>query len=163
MLYWGFGLLAAALLLVVIEVFIPSGGLIAFVSAGSSIAGVYCLFRVSPMWGFIGIACVMVLGPMSFAFALRVWPSTPIGRKMMGERTPEQQEADRQAELRERERIASLVGAEGLVLSDLRPVGIVQIGNDRLNALADTALIKSGARVRVTAVESNQIKVRAIT
>jgi membrane-bound ClpP family serine protease len=163
MLFWGLGLLAAALLLVIIEVFVPSGGLIAFVAAGSAIAGVYCLFRVSPMWGVIGILCVLILGPLTFSFALRVWPSTPIGRKMMGEKSPEQLEAERKAETQERERLASLIGAEGVVLTDLRPVGVVQIGSDRFDALAESAFIRAGTRVRVSVVQSNQIKVRAIT
>ncbi len=163
MLYWGLGLLAAALLLVVIEVFVPSGGLIAFVAAGAAIAGVYCLFTVSVTWGVIGILCVVVLGPVAFGFALRVWPSTPIGRKMMGEKTPEQLEAERLNELKERERLAILIGAEGVVLTDLRPVGTVQVGSERFEALAETAYIRAGTKVRVTVVESNQIKVRAIT
>ena len=162
MLFWGLGLLAAALLLVVIEVFVPSGGLIAFISAGSAIAGVFCLFKVSPTWGLIGILCVVILGPLTFSFALRVWPSTPMGRKMMGEQTPEQIEAARQAELKERERLASLIDAEGVVLTDLRPVGVVQIGGERFDALAESAFIRAGTKVKVTVVASNQIKVRAI-
>lgn len=163
MLFWGLGLLAAALLLVVIEVFVPSGGLIAIISTGCAIAGIYCLFRVSPTWGIIGILCVIFMGPAAFAFALRVWPSTPIGRKMMGTKSAEQVEAEKLAELKERERLAALVGAEGVVLTDLRPVGVVQIGTQRYDALAEASFIRAGTKVRVTVVEPNQIKVRAIT
>ena len=163
LLFWGLGLLAAAMLLVIIEVFVPSGGLISLIATGCAVGGVYCLFRYSTMWGVIGICCVAVLGPLTFAFALRVWPSTPIGRRMMGEKAPEQREAERLGELREKERLASLVGAEGVVLADLRPVGIVLIGSERFNALADTSLIRAGTKVKVTVAESNQIKVRAVS
>jgi len=163
MLYWGLGLLAASLLLVVIEVFVPSGGIISFLAMGTAAAGVYCLFRVSPTWGIIGILCVIILGPAAFAFALRVWPSTPMGKKMMGEKTPAQVEAERLAELKERERLTAMIGAEGVVLTDLRPVGVVQIGTQRMDALAESSFIRAGTKVRVTVVEPNQIKVRAIT
>ena len=163
MLVWGLGLLAAALLLVVVEVFVPSGGVIAFVATGAAVAGVYCLFRVSVSWGIIGILAVIVLGPLAFGFALRIWPSTPMGRKMLGERPPEQVEAEKLAELKERERLAALVGAEGLVLMDLRPVGIVEVQGQRFEAKSETSIIRAGTRVRVTMVEPNQIRVRAVT
>jgi membrane-bound ClpP family serine protease len=163
MLFWGLGLLAASLLLVIIEVFVPSGGMIALLAGGSAIAGVYCLFRVDWTWGVIGIASVLILGPLAFSFALRVWPSTPMGRKMMGEKTPEQLEAERLAEANERDRLAALVGAEGVVLTDLRPVGVVQIDGNRFDALAESAFIRAGTKVKVTVVQPNQIKVRAIS
>lgn len=163
MMIWGLGLLALALLLVVVEVFVPSGGIIAFVATGSAVAGVYCLFRVSTSWGIIGILAVLVLGPLAFGFALRIWPSTPMGRKMLGEKPPEQVEAERLAELKERENLAALVGMEGVVLMDLRPVGIVQVAGQRFEAKSETSIIRAGSKVRVTSVEPNQIRVRAVT
>lgn len=162
LLFWGLGLLAASLLLVVIEVFVPSGGVIAILSTGCAIAGVYCLFRVSTTWGIIGIAAVLLMGPLTFGFALRVWPSTPMGRKMMGERPPEQIEAERLAELKEREQLAALVGMEGVVLVDLRPIGTIQVNGQRYEALSERSIIPAGTKIKVTVVEPNQIKVRAI-
>ncbi len=163
LLFWGLGLLAASLLLVVIEVFVPSGGLIAVLATGCSLAGVYCLFRVSNTWGFIGIATVLFMGPLVFGFALKVWPSTPMGRKMMGEKPPEQVEAERLAELKEREQLAALVGMEGVVLVDLRPIGTIQVNGQRYEALSERSIIPAGTRVKITVVEPNQIKVRAIS
>jgi membrane-bound ClpP family serine protease len=162
MLLWGIGLLAAALLLVIVEVFVPSGGLIALVSAGCAIAGIYCLFRYSQVWGFIGIASLLVMGPAVFAFALKVWPSTPIGRRMLGELPPDQVEAQRQEEQRQRDRLAALVGAEGRVITDLRPVGLIEIDGQRVEALAQSSFIPAGSRVRITAIEGTQIRVRPL-
>ncbi len=155
-------MLAASLLLVVIEVFVPSGGLIAILATGCSLAVVYCLFRVSNTWGFIGMAAVLFMGPLVFGFALKVWPSTPMGRKMMGETPPEQVEAERLAELKEREQLAALVGMEGVVLVDLRPIGTIQVNGQRHEALSERSIIPAGTRVKITVVEPNQIKVRAI-
>ena len=162
MLLWGLGLLGAALLLVIIEVFIPSGGLIAIAAGGTAIAGVVCLFRYSTTWGILGVLALLLLGHATFAFALRVWPSTAVGRRMLGERPPEVIEAERLAAQRERDRLLALVGSEGGALTDLRPVGVVKVGAERLDALAETGFIRSGSRVRITVVEMNQIKVRAI-
>lgn len=160
MLFWGLGLLAAALLLIIMEVFIPSGGLISLVAVGTALAGIVCLFRYNNTWGAVGILTMLVLGPAAFGFALRIWPSTPMGRKMLGEISPEEAEAQRLAAIKERERLLSLVGATGMVLTDLRPVGVVQIDGVRHDALSEAGFIPAGTRVKVTVVEHGQIKVR---
>ncbi len=162
LLFWGLGLLAASLLLVVIEVFVPSSGLIALTAAGCGVVGIIFLFRYSTSWGISGTITMLILGPTAFGFALKVWPSTPMGRRMLGAKTPEEEEADRLAELKERQKQQSLVGAEGIVVTDLRPVGMIQIDSTRMEALAETGFIRAGTRVRITVVESNQIKVRAV-
>ncbi len=162
MLFWGIGLLAAALLLVILEVFVPSGGLIAIAASCCAVAGVVCLFRVSPTWGLVGILTLLILAPLAFSFALKVWPHTPIGRRMLGEKPPEQVEAERLAAERERDQRLALIGQEGLVLTDLRPVGIVEVQGKRFDALSEESLIRAGSRVRVTVVEPNQIKVRRV-
>jgi membrane-bound ClpP family serine protease len=162
LLFWGLALLGVALLLVVIEVFVPSGGLITLGAAGAAIAGIVILFRYDVTWGLMGILAVMVLGPAMFGFALRVWPSTPLGRSMLGEKSPEEREIERMAAQRERDRMSALVGAEGITMTDLRPVGVVNIDGERVDALAETGYIPAGVKVRVTVIESNQIKVRAL-
>jgi membrane-bound ClpP family serine protease len=161
-LFWGLGLIAAALMLIVVEVFVPSAGLISLVATGSAIAGVYCLFRYSSSWGLIGLLLLLILGPAVFSFAIKVWPSTPIGRKMLGERPAEQIEAERAQAQHERDRYLALVGQEGTVITDLRPVGMVQIGGKRYDALSEVGVVRAGSRVRVVSADPSQIKVRAL-
>lgn len=162
-LFWGLGLVAAALMLIVVEVFVPSGGLISLAATGCAIAGVYCLFRYSPSWGLIGLLLLLVLGPAVFSFAIKIWPSTPIGRKMLGERPAEQVEAERLQAQRERDRYLALIGQEGTVITDLRPVGMVQIAGKRYDALSEVGVVRAGSRIRVVSADPSQIKVRAIS
>lgn len=162
MLLWGLALLGAALLLIVVEVFVPSGGLIAIVAAGCAITGVVCLFRYSPTWGVMGILVLLLAGPTMFAFALKIWPSTPMGRKMLGERSPEELEAERMRAAREVEERRALIGAQGIALTTLRPVGVVDIEGVRIDALAEGGLIPAGSKVRVTQADLHQVKVRAV-
>lgn len=161
-LIWGLVLLAVGVLLIVVEVFIPSAGVIALAAATCSVAGVVALFLYDTTWGFIGILMLVVLGPAAFGFALRVWPSTPLGRRMMGAKSPEELEAERLAAEEERNRWLALLGAEGVALTDLRPVGVIRIDGRRYDALAETTMITKGQKVKVTVLESNQIKVRAV-
>ncbi|MEL7472700.1 MAG: NfeD family protein [Planctomycetota bacterium] len=164
MLYWGLGLLGLGVVLIAVELFIPSGGLIAVGAAIAAIAGVVMLFRHDSTWGLIGMLGVVVLGPMAGAFALRVYPNTPLGRKMIYGDTGEDIALE-QAERMDRERDAALalLDAEGEALTDLRPVGTVLIEGERVEALAEGDLIELGARVRVTRVEHGQVKVREIS
>lgn len=162
MLLWGLGLLAAAVLLLLLDIFIPSGGMLALTSLVTSIAGIVCLWRHSTTWGLIGVLMVVVIGPAIMIFGLNVWQHTPLGRKMIGAPSEEEQAAHAMAAEKERAARLALLGQEGTARTDLRPVGIVEIAGRRYDALAESSLIAAGARVRVTVVESNQIKVRAI-
>ncbi len=160
----GLGLLAASFLLVVAELFIPSGGLLAIGAVAAAISGVVVLFlKVDAWWGFIGLGLVLVGAPVTLNLSLKVWPHTPIGKKMlMGETTEADIEARRAAELEARERRQALVGADGEVVTPLRPVGVIRIGDARFDALAEVGILEVGQRVRVTAVTDNHIKVRAV-
>jgi len=160
MLIWGLALLAAAVLLVFIEVFVPSGGIIGLVATGVAIAGVVFLFRYSTTWGLAGSLLVIVGGPSIFFFALNLLPSTPMGRAMMGGIDPVKQEERERQEREERENLLSLVGAEGEALTDLRPVGSVRVDGQRHEATSDTSYIRSGERIRVTGVDMATLKVR---
>lgn len=163
-LFWGLGLLGLSMILVVLELFIPSMGILGILSALSAIAGIVMLFKHDTTWGLLGLVGVLLLGPLMFGFAVRVWPYTPIGRRMIqGTVTDEDLEQAKQQRMHEQEARLALVGAEGEAITDLRPVGVVRIGDQRLDGLAEAGFIESGQRVRVVSVGDNQIKVRAAT
>lgn len=156
----GLALLGVALLLVVVEVFVPSGGVISLAATTVAIAGVVVLFRVSMLWGIAGILAILILGPLVGLFALQILPSTPMGRRMLfgdlghdepvlsGLNTPE---------------LDRLIGSEGTAVTDLRPIGVVKIGEERLDAVSELSFIRAGSRVRVTGVDPTQIRVRPVS
>ncbi|RMH31306.1 MAG: hypothetical protein D6692_00615 [Planctomycetota bacterium] len=158
----GLGLLALSILLIVLEAFVPSGGIIAATSAICAVAGVVALFRVSNTWGFAGLLTVIVLGPMAFLWGLKMLPSTPIGRRLLGPTASEIARASIEREKSEREARLALIGAEGVALTALRPVGVVEIDGVRHDAKAEVGLIDRGTPIRVTGVDGMQIRVRAV-
>lgn len=162
LLIWGLSLLAAAALLLVIEVFVPSAGVIAVGATAVAIAGVVCLWRFDTLWGITGLTVVLIGGPGIFFYGLSVWRYTPLGRRMIGELTEEEREEQRRLEEKERDLRMALLGAEGTAITDLRPVGVVVINGQRHDALSESVLIPAGTKVRVTVVESNQVKVRPV-
>jgi membrane-bound ClpP family serine protease len=91
---------------------------------------------------------------------LNLWSNTPMGRRALGAPTEEEEQAQRLAEDREQDERMKLLNATGVALTELRPVGMVQIGEHRHSALAEAGFIRAGAPVRVTVVESHAIRVR---
>ncbi len=163
---WGLALLAAALLLIVVEVFVPSAGMISLMAAAMAIAGVVCLFQVSVVWGVLGLLGILILGPVVGFFALNIMPSTPLGKKLLfgsgGEEEPGLGSSGAKDGDAASEDLGLLIGSEGVALTDLRPVGTIRVGETKVDALAETSMIRAGTKVRITAVVDNQIKVRPV-
>lgn len=159
----GLGLLALSLVLIMVEALVPSGGLIGLTSLVCAVAGVVALFRHSTMWGASGVLVLVVLGPMCFLWAVRMLPHTPLGRKLIG---PDPDEIAREVQTggqAERAARLALIDATGRAVTDLRPIGLVEINGQRHDAVAEGALIDRGTPVRVTGVDGLQIRVRAAT
>lgn len=57
----------------------------------------------------------------------------------------------------------SLYGAEGIVVTPLKPVGIVDFDGRRVEAISEGPFVMGGARVRVICIEGNKVFVRPIT
>lgn len=162
-LLWGLALVALGFILIAIEAFVPSAGLIAIASCICAIAGVVLLWIADIRFGVSGMLAVIILGPALFFFLMNILPSTPAGRALLGE---EDERANEARELADRDRfdeLRSLVGLEGVALSDLRRVGTVQVDGGRYDALAEVQQIEAGEKIVVTAAEMNQLRVRKAT
>lgn len=158
----GLGLLALSLVLIMIEAFVPSGGIIGLTAGVCAIAGVVALFRYSTMWGVSGLLVVVVLGPICFLWAIRMLPNTPVGRMLIGPAPDEIARSVQTGEQATRTLRMALIDAEGRAVTDLRPIGLIEINGQRHDAVAEGALIDRGTPVRVTGVDGMQIRVRPI-
>jgi membrane-bound ClpP family serine protease len=157
----GLGLLAVSLILIFIEALVPSGGIIGLVAGCCAIAGVVALFRYSAMWGASGLLTVVILGPMCFFWAIKMLPHSAFGRKLIGPDAAEIARGvgdDLQAD---RARKLALIGQTGKAVTDLRPIGVVEINGQRFDAAAEVGLIDRGTPVRVTGADAMQIRVRS--
>lgn len=158
MLIWAIGLITLALILFIIELFIPSGGLIGFVATLSMVAGLICLFWVSQTAGMIATIIVLIAAPFAIFGGLKMFPYTPVGRWLT---MAEEQKAGVTRYDPARDQDADkLVGHAGTALTDLRPIGMCRIDDKRMECLAESDVILAGAKVKVVAVNGMEIKVR---
>jgi len=167
-LWWGVILLGVALVLLALELLIPSGGLIGLVAGIAVIGSVVAFWQYDPAFGLAATGLYIVLGPAVLVFIFKVWINSPLARKVILVNKDERigatdDENLAESELARRERahqLEQLIGAEGRTVSACRPVGTVIIGGERIEALAETGIIEAGTPVVVTAVYDNQIKIR---
>ncbi|WP_164101823.1 NfeD family protein [Candidatus Laterigemmans baculatus] len=158
-LVWSIGLLIFALFCVVAEFLVPSAGLIGIAAALSFIAAILVAFGESQSLGMTFLAIAMISLPVLLTAMVRIWPQTPVGRRMLnlpggGSEERAVVEDPRMVELR------SLVGRVGVARTDLLPSGLIEIEGRRYDAVAPGAAIDRGAAVEVFNVETGKIRVR---
>lgn len=168
-LFWGLVLVALAVALVIIELFIPSGGLIAAIAGVAAIGSVTAFFMYDTMVGAVSVGLYLVLTPIFLWAIFKFWINSPMARHMilgggdidaLDETNPaEAAEAKRRERL---EQLRGLIGTEGETVTSLRPVGTVKIEGQRVDAFAESGTIGARVRVIVTDVYDNQIKVRPV-
>jgi membrane-bound ClpP family serine protease len=157
-LFWPSLFLALGLLLLIVEVFIPSGGFIGFCSIACLVLSLWYAFAQSTTLGATFMLVDLVALPLTAALAFSLWSRTPLGRKFfLRPPTPEEIEvshADHHLE--------HLVGQEGRTLTPLRPSGHVEIDGRRVDGLAEEGFLPAGASIRAIRVRSGQLVVRGL-
>lgn len=150
------GLLLLFFLLLLLELFIPSGGLLGAAAVAALIGAIIIGFLHSFEVGGAIIIVVSVAAPLVISIGLRLWPRTPIGRKILNV-DPEEDAArrDEQEQLRRR-----LIGKVGVARMDLLPSGVIDIAGSRLDAISVGGVIDRGSAVEVIDVVAGKIQVR---
>lgn len=159
MIVGAFLLLVLAAALVAAELFLPSHGILGLIAVVCALASVIIAFRVAPALGlFFGLA-VVILTPLVFYWAVRLYPKSPIGKRIMLD-TPRASPADRFTE--ESARLAQLVGQRGVALTMLRPAGSVELDDRRIDCVSESDIIYPGTPVEVIRVSGLKVIVKPV-
>jgi membrane-bound ClpP family serine protease len=160
---WGLLLLGAALAILLVEAFVPTAGVLGVTAVVVAIAGVVCLFRAGLNWGLSGMTAVLIGGPTIFLYGLKIYRKTELGRKMTSADADDVVNEQKRREDEALQERMNLIGSEAIVVTELRPIGVVKIGEKRFDAMSETTIIKAGVAVRVTGADANQLRVRAVS
>lgn len=150
---WAIILMIAGCGLVVLEVFIPSGGILSFFSAIAIVASVVMAFRSNMTTGLGFIALTFVAVPATLGLALKYWPLTPMGKAFLGELKSSK-------ELSPEDTRSELIGKVGVAKSVMLPSGSVLIEGQYIDAISQGAAIEFGQAVVVAEVRANRVVVR---
>lgn len=157
-LLWVAALILVGLGVLALEVFVPSGGLLGFLSLSALVAGVVTAFwSLGAMAGMTALAVVVFGVPAALLFALRWFPETAVGRRVLPP-PPEPEDLVPAADRRRRAR--ELVGHSGRTTTELVPWGLVEIDGITLDALSDGGPLDAGVAVEVVAAQGAAVVVR---
>jgi len=144
--------------LIIAEVFVPSGGIISLFALMCVIGGAAIFFRHSSTAGWIGVVIALIMIPSTLVFAYRIFPKTRFG-KSVTLTPPERQQGDA---IPDTEELKELLGAMGVVLTPLRPVGMCDFSGQRVECVAEGGYVDKEKKIKVINVESTQLTVREI-
>ncbi|HEY2147850.1 MAG TPA: NfeD family protein [Pirellulales bacterium] len=159
-LIWAALLLLLGMVLVLMEVFVPSAGILGFLSVTSILAGIGLAFYNGGLtigFGFLfGTAIVL---PIVLALAFRWFPETPIGRRLLPSLPTSE---DVLPDNEERRVLRGLLGKVGQAKSPMLPSGAIVVEGRVINAVSEGQPIESGTDVRVIEVRGARVVVRPL-
>ncbi len=148
-----------ALTLAVVDVFVPSGGMLLVLAAAAAVGAILFGFRASMTMGMSMLTVVAASIPLLAAFAIRIWPKTPIGKRIILGLPPETPVTPETA----RTSLQDLLGKVVVAEYPLMPAGQLIIDHTHVNALAESRYIEAGERVEVIAIRERNLIVRITT
>jgi membrane-bound ClpP family serine protease len=149
-------LYAACAILIVAEVFLPSGGILGLCSLACLVGGAVIFFSYSTTAGWIGVVVAVVMIPVLLIIAYKIFPKTRFGKSVT--LTPPQRE--RGDAIADSPELSKLLGEVGRVLTPLRPVGVCEFAGRRVECVAESGYVDKGKIVKVIGVQGAQPTVR---
>ena len=101
------------------------------------------------------LGAALILAVVIFVLIVKKLPSSRLWHKVVLHDRSTSQRGFVSAETRR-----ELIGREGTVLTELRPAGSVQLGEQVVDVISEGAFVAKGARVKVIAVNGARVVVR---
>lgn len=154
--YWALVVLAAGLCVIVVELFVPSAGVLGILATILILSSIVLGF----MSGFESGALVMLIAvlavPAVLAMMLKVWPHTPLGKLILLKDIKPEDVLPNSAYYR---RTDGMVGSLGVAITRMLPSGMVLINDEKFDAISEGFAIDENDPVKVIAVRENRIYV----
>jgi membrane-bound serine protease (ClpP class) len=144
--------------LLVLEIFIPSFGLLTICAVAAEVGGIWLFFKMSPAMGWVGVGVAAVLVPIVWVITYKMFPKTSFGKSVTLE-GPEREMGDA---IPDTDELLEMIGKTGVVISPLRPVGMCDFDGERLECVAETGFVETDIAVEVIHVEGTQLTVRTV-
>jgi membrane-bound ClpP family serine protease len=154
-------LLVAGLLILTLEVFVPSAGVLAIttmvVLSLSALCAYTAWYQSAPAYWWTYCLVLTLAVPGTLIGAFYVLPATPFGKVALLEApTLERVEPF----VKETERLQQLVGQFGITQSRLNPGGFVLVDDERHHAFSEGLIVEPNSSVEVLEVRGTRLLVR---
>ncbi|MFI4874389.1 MAG: NfeD family protein [Blastopirellula sp. JB062] len=153
--YFALLLLIIALGLIFLEFLLPSAGILGVLAFAAMLGSVgWAYIYCGPGVGTLFLGAAVILMPVVFGMAVKLWPHTPIGRLVLLNTPSHTKEDDA-----EKEHLARLVGKVGVATCALLPGGYADIEGESWNVVSESGAIESGEKIEVVEVDGTRIVV----
>jgi membrane-bound serine protease (ClpP class) len=152
---WSVVLLVLGCGLLVLEVFIPSGGLLSFFAAVALVTSIVVAFRRDLSTGLTVTAITVFAVPIAVGLAFKYWPLTSMGKSFLGELPSEEETAPSDPR-------RDLVGRRGVAQSKMLPSGSVMVEGRLIDAVSRGVAIEKGEPIEIIEVQGNRVVVRLV-
>lgn len=143
-------LITAGLVLLFLELFIPSGGILGIVGTGGAALGIYGFFHQGHP--AIGIGSILIVIAVVVA-SIRYWLGKVTHQDVM---TPETSTGVDESK-------STLLGQLGTTQTELRPAGAAMLGGKRVDVVSDGHFVAKGIPVKVVDISGNRVVVREVS
>lgn len=154
---WALILVALGVAVIIVELFVPSAGLLGIVAAILLISGIVSAFLYSIEAGALLLLLLVLLLPVLFVALIKVWPSTPIGKRILLGRMREEEVVLKGEHY---DGLKELIGLTGVAKTKMLPSGVIEVNGRTYDAVSDGFAIDPGQPLKVTAVRTNRLFVQ---
>ena len=147
----------SAIVLALVDLYVPSAGMLVVLSLVAAVGSIVFGFRSGTTGGMTMLTLVAATIPILGLVAIRIWPHTPIGRRIVLSLPPEPSVEPNVKQNVLNELIGYVVVSE----YPLMPSGQLTIDHRPYNASAESGYIDAGCRVEVVAARQRELIVRA--
>lgn len=147
-------LIAAGLLLVFCEVFVP-GGVLGLCGAIAVLVGIVGAFTRGVSTGLTATAAALGFGLCGFYLWVKYFPRSRVGKKLILQDDAHDWHGFDTSN-------AELLGKEGVAHSMLRPAGTALIDGRRVDVVSRGEMIDPESRIEVIEVEGNRVVVKQL-
>jgi membrane-bound ClpP family serine protease len=152
---WAALAMLLGLLLLMLEFFIPSAGVLGFLAFVALLVSLVMAFSADLYWGVGFLGAMVVALPGVIMLALHWFPYTPVGRRILLQ--PPGDVGDEPEPTTSS--LTELIGRIGKAGTMMLPSGAVEIDGRNYDAVSRGMPIESGQYVRVVEAHSNRIVV----
>lgn len=150
-------LIGVGILLVVAELFLPTGFILVAVGVCAALVGVGLLFaHGSVETALMTLLSLCVGGPILGGLLFYLWPYSPMGRRLI--RAAEEDVTI--AAMAGNAALEGLRGKVGRAVSPLRPSGVAVFDGRRIDVLTEGLMVEPGQWVKCVEVRANKVIVR---
>jgi membrane-bound ClpP family serine protease len=155
---WPTMLLLAGIAIICVELFVPSGGVLAVLAGLCFLGSIGLAFTRSVQSGLIMLTVTAIVVPALLAAGVHVWPNTPIGRRILGKRPDHPDEVLPDSEAYRG--LKDLIGRRGTAGCKMLPGGTVVVDRRSYEAISLGMAIDERAPIEVVDVRMGRLVVR---